>query len=101
MKGFKDFYSTKEITISITPVIAADLSSSLVEKKLTIDIDWIGNNKETKDTEKKFKIKIKANQRQGTADVTGDNKQILKMLTDPDVYGWDKADVLDVWPELK
>ena len=71
------------------------------EKKFLYETYVVDNNKETKDTEKKFKIKIKANQRQGTADVTGDNKQILKMLTDPDVYGWDKADVLDVWPELK
>ena len=71
------------------------------EKKVTVDVDWIGSSKETKDAEKKFKVKIKVNARQGTADVTGDNKQIVKMLTDPDAYGWDKEDVLDVWPNLK
>ena len=86
------------ITVSATEI---NKLTSMTEKKVTVDIDWIGDAKQTKDTEKKYKLKIKADERQGTADVTGDNKQILKMLTDPKVYGWDKDDVLDVWPELK
>lgn len=95
MKKFKEVRNRlQEITISLN-------AAELKEKKLTIDIDWIGDNKQTKDTEKKYKLKIKADSRQGTADVTGDNKQIVAMLTDPNVYGWDKKDVLDVWPELK
>jgi len=89
-----------ETTITISPTEINKLTS-MSEKKVTLDIDWIGDPKFTKDTEKKFKLKFKVNSRQGTADVTGDNKQILKMLTDPDVYGWDKSDALDVWPELK
>lgn len=89
-----------ETTISVSPTEINKLTS-MSEKKVSVDIDWIGDNKATKDAEKKFKVKIKVNARQGTADVSGDNKQILKMLTDPNVYGWDKDDVLDVWPELK
>ena len=85
----------EDVTITLDPNLA-----SLMEKKLTIDVDWIGDKKQTKDAEKKFKVKLKVN-RDGTADVTGDNKQIVKMLTDPDVYGWDKSDVLDTWPNLK
>jgi hypothetical protein len=93
----------EEVVETTITVSAANINklTSMSEKKVTVDIDWIGDAKQTKDTEKKFKLKIKADARQGTADVTGDNKQIVKMLTDPDVYGWDKADVLDVWPELK
>lgn len=87
-------------TITVGPTQINKLTS-LSEKKVTVDIDWIGDPKQTKDTEKKYKLKIKVNARQGTADVTGDNKQILNMLTDPDVYGWEKADVLSVYPELK
>lgn len=93
----------EEVVETTITVSAANINklTSMSEKKVTVDIDWIGDAKQTKDTEKKFKLKIKADARQGTADVTGDNKQIVKMLTDPNVYGWDKADVLDVWPELK
>ena len=85
----------EDVTITLDPNLA-----SLMEKKVTIDVDWIGDKKQTKDAEKKFKVKLKVN-RDGTADVTGDNKQIVKMLTDPAVYGWDKRDVLDTWPNLK
>ena len=93
----------EEVVETTITVSAANINklTSMSEKKVTVDIDWIGDAKQTKDTEKKYKLKIKADARQGTADVTGDNKQIVKMLTDPNVYGWDKADVLDVWPELK
>ena len=73
----------------------------LVEKKVKVDVDWIGDPKATKDAEKKFKIKIKVNKSNGTADVSGDNKQIMKMLMDPDVYGWDKRDIIDTFPSLK
>ena len=93
----------EEVVETTITVSAANINklTSMSEKKVTVDIDWIGDAKQTKDTEKKYKLKIKADARQGTADVTGDNKQIGKMRTDPNVYGWDKADVLDVWPELK
>ena len=73
----------------------------VAEKNVTIDVDWIGNKKDTDSAAKKYRVKIKADPRKGTADITGDNKAILKLLTDPKIYGWPKSDVLDVWPELK
>ena len=73
----------------------------VAEKNVTIDVDWIGDKKATDGAAKKYKVKIKADPRKGTADITGDNKAILKLLTDPKIYGWPKSDVLDVWPELK
>ena len=73
----------------------------VAEKNVTIDVDWIGDKKATDGAAKKYKVKIKANPRKGTADITGDNKAIVKLLTDPKIYGWPKSDVLDVWPELK
>ena len=73
----------------------------IAEKNVTIDVDWVGSKSDTDKAAKKYKVKIKANPRKGTADITGDNKAILKLLTDPKIYGWPKSDVLDVWPELK
>ena len=73
----------------------------VAEKNVTIDVDWVGDKKSTDGAAKKHKVKIKSNPRKGTADITGDNKAIVKLLTDPDIYGWPKSDVLDVWPELK
>ena len=48
----------KETTITISPTEINKLTS-MSEKKVTVDIDWIGDPKFTKDTEKKFKIKFK------------------------------------------
>jgi hypothetical protein len=73
----------------------------IAEKNVTIDVDWVGDKKATDGAAKKYRVKIKADPRKGTADITGDNKAILKLLTDPKIYGWPKSDVLDVWPELK
>jgi hypothetical protein len=73
----------------------------VAEKNVTIDVDWVGDKKATDGAAKKYKVKIKADPRKGTADITGDNKAIVKLLTDPKIYGWPKSDVLDVWPELK
>ena len=70
------------------------------EGKVTVDVDWIGDSKVTKDAEKKFKVKIKVDARKGTADVTGDSKQVVKMLMDKDVYGLDKGDIEDMFPGL-
>ena len=86
----------ESVTITLDPDHPA-----LMEKKLTIDVDWIGDKKQTADAAKKFKVKIKADPRQGTADITGDNKQIIKMLMDPDTYGWDKKEIETMWPQLK
>ena len=70
------------------------------EGNVTVDVDWIGDTKVTKDAEKKFKVKIKVDYRKGTADVTGDHKQVIKMLMDKDVYGLDKGDIDDMFPGL-
>jgi hypothetical protein len=70
------------------------------EGKVTVDVDWIGDSKVTKDAEKKFKVKIKVDARKGTADVTGEHKQVVKMLMDKDVYGLDKGDIEDMFPGL-
>ena len=79
-------------------------ATELREKKVTINIDWIDGYyavMQSKDAEKKFKVKIKVNNSKGTAVITGDNKAIVKLLTDPDIYGWPKSDVLDLFPQLK
>jgi hypothetical protein len=73
----------------------------IAEKNVTIDVDWVGDKKATDAASKKYKVKIKHDPRKGTADISGDNKAIVKLLTDPKIYGWPKGDVLDVWPELK
>ena len=86
------------ITVSATQI---NKLTSMSEKKVTVDVDWMGDKNATQNIAKKFKVKIKVNDRQGTADITGDNKQIIALLIDPDVYGWDKKDVIDVFPELK
>ena len=86
----------EEVTITIP-------AKFIAEKKVTVDVDWMGDPGPTKAAEKKYKVKIKigTGKRLGQADITGDNKAIVKLLTDPDIYGWPKADVLDVWPKLK
>jgi len=92
----EDVKKPKQESVTITIPV-----KFIAEKKVTIDVDWVGDKKATDNAAKKYKVKIKADPRQGTADITGDNKAIVKLLTDPDIYGWPKGDVLDVWPELK
>jgi len=63
--------------------------------KTTIDIDFVGDKKDMKDAEKKYKLKFKQTGRT-TADVTGEKKNLLDYLTGP-MYGMDSADVEDLF----
>lgn len=90
-KKVKESVDVQEATITV----------NLSERKAVVDVDWMGDKNATQNIAKKFKVKIKVNDRAGTAEITGDHKFIISLLTDPDVYGWDKKDVIDVFPELK
>jgi len=67
--------------------------------KTKLDIDYIGDRKLTKDAEKKHKIKIKQTGRT-TADVSGEKKNIVAFMKDPDIMGMDDMDLEDLYPEL-
>ena len=67
--------------------------------KTTQDIDYIGDKSHAKQAEKKHKIKIKVTGR-STADITGEKKNIIAYLKDPDLYGMDDLDIEDIYPEL-
>ena len=91
----------EEVTIS---VLEAHLDSLEEAKKAgrgksKVDIDWIGDKKQSKDAEKKHKVKIKPTGR-STADVSGEKKSIVALLSDPNVYGMDQSDIEDLFPEL-
>jgi len=66
--------------------------------KITLDMDWIANKAETREAEKKFKIKVKFTG-SGTADVTGEKKDLLAMMKS-DIYGYEDEDVEDIYPEI-
>ena len=94
-------FQKEEVTIS---VLEAHLDSLEEAKKAgrgksKVDIDWIGDKKQSKDAEKKHKVKIKPTGR-STADVSGEKKSIVALLSDPDVYGMDQGDIEDLFPEL-
>ncbi len=84
--------TSEEVTITIDE---AKLKAG--KGKTTIDIDYIGDKDDAKAAEKKFKIKIKMGR--GTADVTGEKKNILAWLSS-DSYGMDSDDIEDIFPEL-
>jgi hypothetical protein len=83
----------EEVTVSITEKLTAKSG------KAKLDIDWIGDKNVAKSAEKKYKVKIKPTGRT-TADVSGEKKNILAMLQDPDIYGMDAGDIKDLFPEL-
>ena len=62
-------------------------------------MDWVGDKNLAKQAEKKHKIKIKPTGRT-TADVSGEKKNILAYLKDPELYGMDDGDIKDLFPEL-
>ena len=66
--------------------------------KTTIDIDWIGDKKDQKDAEKKYKLKIKQTGRT-TADVTGEKGKLYDFLVGP-MYGMDSGDVEDLFKNI-
>jgi len=67
--------------------------------KTKLDIDYIGDKALTKKAEKKYKIKIKQTGRT-TADVSGEKKNIVGFMKDPDIMGMDDMDLEDLYPEL-
>ena len=85
--------SVEEVTITL------DEASKPGRGKAKLDIDYIGDRDLTKKAEKKHKIKIKQTGRT-TADVSGEKKNIAAFLMDPDIMGFDKDDVEDLYPEL-
>lgn len=84
--------TAEEVTITIDE---AKLKAG--KGKTTVDVDFIGDKDDAKAAEKKFKIKIKMGR--GTADVTGEKKNIIAWLSS-DMYGMDSDDIEDIFPEL-
>ncbi len=110
--GEKDFKGKHKVKKSGKTVDGSDVKEEVEEVTITLDeakkpgkgkekadIDWIGSNADAKAAEKKFKVKIKLKGR-GTADVTGEKKNIVAMLSDNDTYGMDMDDIADIFPEL-
>lgn len=89
---FKNNESVEEATITLDE---AKLKAG--KGKTTVDVDFIGDKDDAKAAEKKFKIKIKMSR--GTADVTGEKKNIIAWLSS-DMYGMDSDDIEDIFPEL-
>jgi len=83
----------KETTITI------DEAKKPGRGKSKADIDWVGNSSDVKNAEKKHKVKIKSKGR-GMADVSGEKKNIIAMLSDPEIYGMDDDDIEELFPEL-
>lgn len=110
--GEKDFKGKHKVKKSGKKLDGSDVSEEVEEVTITLDeakkpgrgkatadIDWIGSNAGAKKAEKKFKVKIKMKGR-GTADVTGEKKNIVAMLSDDETYGMDMDDIEDIFPEL-
>lgn len=110
--GEKDFKGKHKVKKSGKKLDGSDVSEEVEEVTITLDeakkpgrgkekadIDWIGSNADAKKAEKKFKVKIKLKGR-GTADVTGEKKNIVAMLSDDETYGMDMDDIEDIFPEL-
>ena len=86
-------YGLAENTITIS------LPALFNEKKATIDLDFAdGGDKEMKRIEKKYKVKYKE-RKDGGFDVTGDTKNLHKLLKGPE-YAYDKDDIEDMFPEV-
>jgi hypothetical protein len=83
----------ESVTVSITEKLTAKSG------KAKVDMDWVGDKNLAKQAEKKHKIKIKPTGRT-TADISGEKKNILAYLKDPELYGMDDGDIKDLFPEL-
>lgn len=83
----------EEITVSI------DEAAKPGRGKTKLDIDFIGDKALAKKAEKKYKIKIKPTGRT-TADVSGEKKNIIGFMKDPDIMGMDDMDLEDLYPAL-
>jgi hypothetical protein len=92
------WFDDKRYKTYILEELEFNLESGLFEAgKTTIDIDWAGDEDGAKAV-KKFKIKFKDNE-DGTADLTGDKKNLIKYLKS-DFYGLDDSDIEAMFPEL-
>lgn len=104
-KDFKDKHVVKKSgekedgTVVKETTISIDEAKKPGKGKSKADIDWVGNSSEVKNAEKKHKVKIKSKGR-GMADVSGEKKNIIAMLSDPEIYGMDDDDIEELFPEL-
>ena len=83
----------EEVTITIDEAKRAGKGNAKV------DIDWIGDRKLAGEVKKKYKVTVKPTGR-STADVSGKKEEIVKMMLDPNIMGWDQGDLEDLFPEL-
>ena len=101
-KEFKDKHKVKKSGMNNDGTVTKEETVSEAKKpgrgKVTIDIDWIGDRKDTKDAEKKHKIKIKQTGRT-TADVSGEKKNVYDFLVG-NMYGMDVGDVEDLFKKI-
>ena len=101
-KEFKDKHKVKKSGMNNDGTVTKEETVSEAKKpgrgKVTIDIDWIGDRKDTRDAEKKFKLKIKQTGRT-TADVSGEKKDVYAFLIG-NMYGMDVGDVEDLFKKL-
>lgn len=104
-KDFKDKHVVKKSgekedgTVVKETTISIDEAKKPGKGKSKADIDWVGNSSDVKNAEKKHKVKIKSKGR-GMADVSGEKKNIIAMLSDPEIYGMDDDDIEELFPEL-
>ena len=103
-KEFKDKHKVKKSGMNNDGTVTKESKETVSEKKkpgrgkTTIDIDFVGDKKDMKDAEKKYKLKFKITGRT-TADVTGEKKNLLDYLTGP-MYGMDPVDVEDLFSKI-
>ena len=101
-KEFKDKHKVKKSGMNNDGTVTKEETVSEAKKpgrgKVTIDIDWIGDRKDTRDAEKKFKLKIKQTGRT-TADVSGEKKDVYAFLVG-NMYGMDVGDVEDLFKKI-
>ena len=83
-KDFADKHKGKKVGEKEDGTVVKEATISVSEKlkksgKDTLDVDYIGDDRLTKELEKKFKVKIKSTGNT-TADITGDRKNIINLL---------------------
>jgi len=91
----KDYHKKNESVNEATISVSEKLKKS---GKDTLDVDYIGDDRLTKELEKKFKVKIKSTGNT-TADITGDRKNIINLLKS-DAYLMDEDEIEDTFPSL-
>jgi len=91
----KDYHKKNESVNEATISVSEKLKKS---GKDTLDVDYIGDDRLTKELEKKFKVKIKSTGNT-TADIIGDRKNIIKLLKS-DAYLMDEDEIEDTFPQL-